>query len=177
MQVVRRAADGAKSAEGGMRQCSAMHSKGGQDRNHDTMAAARKRLLPLIDATHHSIDDYVDMLRQSPTIRDFERCMVEQIGWGSNYNYVLGPLMMKLYAADAGTRQFIDAETKNLGVSSEAIELYFRMYIVHGALGIEVNPTLRGLIPDWQRDGFVEFADQLMLDALRRHIGLETRRR
>jgi hypothetical protein len=154
---------------------STIHAKGGgQDRN-DT-ATARERLLPLVsEVNKYHVDDYINLLLQSTTPEGFRAAMRKQGGYGASYNQLLGPLMIKLYKQDEGVRQIIRAKVGELGISDKAIELYFTEYINEGALAVNIFPSIKELIPAEKKKQFIELTGQLMLDVLKRHIGLETK--
>jgi hypothetical protein len=151
---------------------SKIHAKGGPDRNY--MAAARERLLPLIsEVNRYHVDDYASLLLQSATPEEFRQGMREQGGYGASYNQLLGPIMINLYKQDEEVRQAIRAKAGELGIPDKAIEMYFTGYITEGALAVNMFRDIAELIPAEKKKPFIELTDQLMLDALKRHAGLD----
>ncbi len=155
---------------------STIHAKGGQDRNY--MAAAREKLLPLIsEVNKRHVDDYISLLFQSATPDEFVQGMSKQGGHGAGYNQLLGPFMIKLYKQEEGLRQAIHTKVRELGVSDKTIESYFTKHIVNGLLGVThmvLFEDASGLASSNKSQEFVTLTDYLMLDVLKRHIGLET---
>ncbi|MDD5339933.1 MAG: hypothetical protein PHV13_01650 [Candidatus ainarchaeum sp.] len=154
---------------------SAMHAKGGQGRNDARLAAAREKLLPLVSAANKQhVDRYLALFIEASTPGEFRGAMARQGGYGAGYHQLVGQIMIALYGQDEAVRRFISARVGELGIAADATDLYFRKYIATG-LNVAIFKDLRDLIPENKRKEFTGLTDQLMLDVLKRHIGLETK--
>jgi hypothetical protein len=132
----------------------------------------RDKLLPLINESNRKyIDDYLDVLSQMETPDDMGRVMYNRgKGWGASYGQMFGPLMKNLYNASSDIRETVHQELRQLGVTNEAINEYFTKYVQSGSFVI--NYAMDS-IPNDQKKPFMEKSDQLMLDTLKRYVGIK----
>ena len=136
------------------------------------MTNPREKLLPLIgEANKKHIDHYINFLRLMKIPEDIGEAMFKSgESWGAGYGQFFGPLMRNLYNTDSEVKKDVHEKLNEIGIKDEWIRTYFEKYIKEGSYMIRLAMKE---VPEDKRDIFIKESDQLMLDILKRHAGLE----